>query len=91
MLIEVVYASKTKQRLCQVNIPQGGTVRHAIEASFILDEFPEIQLNEASVGIFSKKATLASLLIDGDRVEIYRPLTLQPMQKRKLLASKQKK
>lgn len=38
------------------------------------------------VGIFSQKKRLDTPLAEGDRIEIYRPLTIDPMTKRKNLS-----
>ena len=52
-------------------------------ASGILDTFEEIDLSKDRVGIFSKFATLKTVLREKDRVEIYRPLIADPKQVRK--------
>lgn len=91
MKVSVVYASKIKQYLQEIDLPEGSTIQQAIEKSALLTEFPEIFLSEAVVGIFGKKNTLSTILHSGDRVEIYRPLTIHPMQKRRRLAEIQKK
>jgi putative ubiquitin-RnfH superfamily antitoxin RatB of RatAB toxin-antitoxin module len=91
MKIEVVYASKIKQHLQEIELPENSSIQEAIEASSLLEEFPEINLNETTVGIFGKKCSLSSFVRAGDRIEIYRPLTIHPMQKRRRLAEIQKK
>lgn len=91
MKIEVAYANKTRQYLQLFEIPEGSTIQEAIKISSLLFEFPEIHLANVTVGIFSKKANLSTILHSGDRIEIYRPLTIDPMQKRRRLAEIQKK
>ena len=94
MKIDVVYASETQQRIYHLNLPEGSTVAQAIELSEVLTDFPEIDLAKNTLGIFSKKITLTTTLtklMPGDRVEIYRPLLVDPMQKRRILAEKQRK
>ena len=59
------------------------TVRAAIEASGVLNDFPDIELTRNRVGIFSKLAQLDTPLRDGDRVEIYRPLQVDPKEARR--------
>ena len=56
------------------------------ELSGILKEFPEINLQQQRVGIFSEFVELDAMLHDGDRIEIYRPLFIDPKQRRKLRA-----
>lgn len=79
--IEVSYASPQTQKLISLNVGEGSSVVHAIMQSGILDLFPEIVLKN-NVGIFSKKVPLDQPLKNGDRIEIYRPLTCSPNQAR---------
>lgn len=92
MKVEVVYASKVKQYLREIDLPAGSTIQQAIEQSSLLTELPEICLHkDIVVGIFGKKCTLSTHLQPGDRIEIYRPLIIHPMQKRKRLAEIQQR
>ncbi|MGZ5193843.1 MAG: RnfH family protein [Ramlibacter sp.] len=56
----------------------GSTVHHALQASGLAAEFAGLDVRTAAVGIWGRKARLAQPLRDGDRVEIYRPLTVDP-------------
>jgi putative ubiquitin-RnfH superfamily antitoxin RatB of RatAB toxin-antitoxin module len=76
--IEIVYALADHQTIVQLRLKSGSTVGQAISASGILQAHPEIHLQRASVGIWSKRVTLDEGLVDGDRVEIYRPLLADP-------------
>jgi hypothetical protein len=40
--------------------------------------FPDVDLGRQKVGLFGKVTTLDAVLSDGDRIEIYRPLTVDP-------------
>ena len=87
--VEVVYASPTKQRLVTLTVEQGTTAVEAVRLSNIVKDFPEIEIDNLDLGIFSQP-------LDGkwrplpheysvqnlDRIEIYRPLTIDPMQAR---------
>lgn|SRR3990167_4106588 len=84
--LEVVYLSKDKEYLFKVSILPNSTIEDAIIASGILIQCPEIDLKKNKVGVFSKLATLQKRLQSGDRVEIYRPLLIDPMQARILRA-----
>jgi len=53
-------------------------VREAIECSGLLPQFPAIDLSTHAVGIFGRIVTLDRPVSDGDRVEIYRPITADP-------------
>jgi putative ubiquitin-RnfH superfamily antitoxin RatB of RatAB toxin-antitoxin module len=76
--IEVCYARREAQTVIALALPAGATVREAIEASGIAARHAEIDVATANVGIFGKLATLDTRLTDLDRVEIYRPLIVDP-------------
>ena len=83
MIVEVAYALPDKQSLIRLEIEDGSTLKEAIEASGILESFEQIDLTKNRVGIFSKFATLDTVLREKDRVEIYRPLIADPKKARK--------
>ena len=83
MIVEVAYALAEKQSLISIEVEKGTTLKEAVEASGILDAFEEIDLSKDRVGIFSKFATLETVLREKDRVEIYRSLIADPKQVRK--------
>mgnify|MGYP000349934059 FL=1 len=87
MIVEVAYALPDKQSLVSLEVEKGATLKDAIEASGILDSFEQIDLIKDRVGIFSKFATLDTILREKDRVEIYRPLVADPKKARKERAS----
>jgi len=78
MMIGVAYATLAKQLWLNVEVPFGATVKEGIEKSGILREFVDIDLETQKVGIFGKVVKLDDTLKDGDRVEIYRPITADP-------------
>ena len=78
MNVGVVYAKATKQVWLQLDVPDGSTVQQAIEISGLLQQFPEINLSEQKVGIFGKLTKLDSIVVEGQRIEIYRPITADP-------------
>jgi len=90
MIVEVAYALPDKQSLVSLEVEKGTTLQEAIEASGILDSFEQIDLTKDRVGIFSKFATLYTVLCEKDRVEIYRPLIADPKQVRKERAAEGK-
>jgi putative ubiquitin-RnfH superfamily antitoxin RatB of RatAB toxin-antitoxin module len=90
--IEIVYATPLNQLVIPLEILEPCTVEQAILQSGILQQYPEIQLENNKVGIFSKVVPLSTLLKDCDRVEIYRPLIIDPKQARlRRVISKPKK
>ncbi len=86
--VEVVYASTTKQSLLALKVPENSSIREVIIASGILQHYPEIDLANLSVGIFSKKTSLDQIVKAGDRIELYRPLIIDPKEARKQRAQK---
>ncbi len=90
MPIEVTYASADRSWLIPLDIEEGATVQQAIITSGILEQCPDINLQTNKVGLFSKIVELDVLLRAGDRIEIYRPLILDPKEARRLRAEKAK-
>jgi hypothetical protein len=90
MIVEVTYALSDKQSLISLEVEEGTTIKEAIEASGVLDTYDQIDLTRDKVGIFSKFATLETVLREKDRVEIYRPLIADPKKIRKERAAKGK-
>ncbi len=91
MNIEVAYALENKQTLLNIEVPEGISLKQAIEDSGILALYPQIDLCKDKTGIFGKIAKLDVVLRDKDRVEIYRPLIADPKQVRKERAAQGKK
>ncbi|GLS91258.1 UPF0125 protein [Psychromonas marina] len=89
--IEVVYGLPHKQVLLSLPVPKGSTIEESIKLSGIIGHFPEIIPGEATVGIFSRPEKLDTIVKAGDRIEIYRPLTADPKEMRKLRAAKMAK
>jgi len=86
--VEVAFASPEKQLVMTVSLAVGSTVRQAIDASGVVNQFPEIDLLSMPVGIFGKICQQDFVLKSGDRVEIYRPLLQNPMDARRNRAVK---
>ncbi len=89
--VEVAYAAVDAQVIYTIAINKDSTIEEAIKASDVLDDFPEIDLKQNKVGIFSKLAKLSQLLNDKDRIEIYRQLIADPKAVRKQRALDGKK
>ncbi|OSN11265.1 RnfH family protein [Lonsdalea iberica] len=90
MRVEVVYALPERQFLRTLELNEGSTVEQAIKASGLLTLRPEIDLNINKIGIFSRPVKLDEKLQEGDRVEIYRPLTADPKELRRQRAEHSK-
>jgi putative ubiquitin-RnfH superfamily antitoxin RatB of RatAB toxin-antitoxin module len=84
----VSYALPQQEFVQPLRVAPGTTVGQAIERSGVLTSFPEINLVTQPVGIYAKKKTLDTVLREGDRVEIYRPLVADPKDSRRKRAAK---
>ena len=83
--VEVAYSPAPREvDLISVALPAGATVLHALRASRVLERHPEIDLNSQRVGIWGRAvASLSEPVRDGDRVEIYRGLRVDPKEARR--------
>jgi putative ubiquitin-RnfH superfamily antitoxin RatB of RatAB toxin-antitoxin module len=88
--VEVAYATPAKQTILSLQVSQGTTVYQAAELSGIVNEFPEIVLEDVKMGLFGKavRNPKDEVLREMDRVEIYRALTIDPMVARANRAAK---
>lgn len=84
--VEVVFATADKQALCSVSLRPGATVADAIATSRLAQRFPEQNLDTLEVGIWGTVVARDRPLNHGDRVEIYRPLAMDPREARRQLA-----
>ncbi|PTV97069.1 hypothetical protein C8J27_101177 [Rhodobacter aestuarii] len=74
MIVGVAYAKPTAQVWRHVDVPEEATAKEAIDRSGLLEQFPEIDLEENKIGVFGQICNLDRVLKEGDRVEIYRPI-----------------
>ncbi|WP_426414742.1 RnfH family protein [Aestuariirhabdus sp. LZHN29] len=87
--VEVAYATPEKQLIIPLSVPCGTTMLEAAKRSGIVDKFPEILLESASMGVFGKSEPKPAEreLVANERVEIYRPLLVDPKLVRKQRAA----
>lgn len=78
MKVSVAYAGKRKKVWLKLEVEPPMTVEQVIETSGLLQQFPEINLESQVVGIFGKKTRLDAEVEDGNRIEVYRPITADP-------------
>lgn len=86
--IEVVYALPERQVVLTLEVEPGTTVQEAVLRSGIGRYFPELDEGAAPVGIFGKRVKRETIVKDGDRLELYRPLTADPKAARMKRAQK---
>jgi putative ubiquitin-RnfH superfamily antitoxin RatB of RatAB toxin-antitoxin module len=82
--VEVAFARPDRQEIVTLEVEEGSTAVDAVKRSGIVTLFPEIDPETSSLGIFGKAIKQPSTheLRDGDRVEIYRPLKIDPKEAR---------
>jgi uncharacterized protein len=77
--ISLVYSPAPRQvREWSLELAPGSTVAQALAEGGIFEEFPGLQTTQPALGIWGKKTSLAQVLKEGDRVEIYRDLRVDP-------------
>jgi len=86
MQVEVVFALAEKQVLLLVELPAGATVGDAIDRSGLARQFPDCDLRGLQAGVWGNPADSDPPVRDGDRVELYRPLAMDPRDARRLKA-----
>ncbi len=86
--VSLCYASGPNPLLRALEVDAGTTIGQAIEQSGVLQEAPDINLVTMPVGIYGKKKTLDTVLQARDRIEIYRPLIVDPKNARRRRAKK---
>jgi putative ubiquitin-RnfH superfamily antitoxin RatB of RatAB toxin-antitoxin module len=81
--VEVVFATPDRQFLQACSVPRGSSVADAIECSKLVQEFPGLDLNSHAVGVWGKVVERSKSVQEGDRIEIYRPLPVDPRDARR--------
>jgi putative ubiquitin-RnfH superfamily antitoxin RatB of RatAB toxin-antitoxin module len=85
MRIEVVYSPAPRVvDHVELRLPAGATVEQALRESGLLERHALVLDDRLAVGVWGKRRPLGELLRDGDRVEIYRPLLVDPKEARRL-------
>ena len=84
--VEVVFALPGLQGLVVVDVAAGATAADAIKQSGLQARFPEHDLDKLPIGVWGQLVDRGYRVKDGDRVEIYRELQLDPREARRRLA-----
>ena len=85
--VEVVYALPERQWLASVELEHGSTAREAVQAAAPEEAFPELKQRHVALAIWGQQVDGAHVLRAGDRVEILRPLCIDPRAARRQLAA----
>jgi putative ubiquitin-RnfH superfamily antitoxin RatB of RatAB toxin-antitoxin module len=86
--IEVAYAEPDRQVIVALHVPAGISACEAVQRSGLLERFPGIDSRKLIIGVFGNPVSPRAPLGDGDRVEIYRPLQVDPKEARRLRAAR---
>lgn len=89
--VEVAYARPERQWLIPLTLPEGATVLDAVMQSGLPDQIPDLPPLAGHVGLHGIPVPPTQTLADGDRVEINRPLTIDPKDARRARAVKGRK
>lgn len=84
LFIQIVYGDADKQTIISLQLPENSTVADA------LDEI-KLKIEDQKLGIFGHVVMKETVLKNHDRIEIYRPLEIDPKQARLLRAKRNKK
>jgi len=83
MRIEVAYAAAERQVLVALDVDEGATVGAALRQVAGLAAFDGLNVSRMPVGVYGKRVDRSRLLRHGERIELYRPLLLDPKEARR--------
>lgn len=86
--VEVALGLPSRQAIVAVELEAGESVARAVAASGLLERFPEVDHTDLVFAVFGHRVPADALLVEGDRVEILRPLQVDPKEARRLRARK---
>lgn len=81
--VEVAFATRDRQHVVSLQLPAGSTVAEALAVVAERAPFAELDLAAMPVGVFGDRCERDRVLTEGDRVELYRPLELDPREARR--------
>lgn len=84
IVIEIAFASPQQQFLKRLRVPVGTSIYQAIKLSGVENFYPENGNTTLKIGVYGKITNPETILHQNDRVEIYRPLVIDPKEKRRL-------
>jgi len=89
--VTVVYALAERQHSVALALPAGATLAQALAASGLAARFAALQGAPPDAGIHNRACGPDTVLQDGDRVEIYRPLQIDPKEARRQRVARKRK
>ena len=88
--ISVVFALADRQEIVKLSVEQGTSVARAIELSGLARKYAHMTVQPMSCAIFSRVVELNEIVANGDRIEILRPLLIDPKENRRQVAARNK-
>ena len=86
--VEVVYALPEAADAVLVCLPESATASDALRASGLMERHASLRTGEIRLGIYGQEVPPEHRLADGDRVEVYRPLAIDPKEARRRRAAR---
>jgi uncharacterized protein len=83
IVVDVVYADAERQIVLRVEVPRNSSVSQAVDLSGIAGKLAGGAIDLHRLGVFGSKVAPDRIALDGDRIEIYRPLLIDPMEARR--------
>jgi putative ubiquitin-RnfH superfamily antitoxin RatB of RatAB toxin-antitoxin module len=91
IVVEVAYALPHRQWLIELSVPPGTTCREVLLRSGLSRECPGLDVDRLAIGVFGEVCESTRIVEEGDRVEVYRPLLIDPREQRRNRVARQKK
>ena len=88
--VSVVFAQAGSIWQQAIRLPRGSTIADALKGSGFFSDWPQLEHGNLVAGVYGQTFSLDHVLLDGDRVEIYRPLVFDPNESRRRRAAHRK-
>lgn len=85
--IEIVHALPEGYRCLELSLPAGSTVGDALSAASLAVLWPDLQWSEPALAVYGRIVGLDTRLNDFDRIELLRPLLIDPKEARRRRAA----
>ena len=89
--VSVVYALPERQSIVRVQVEKGATIEQAVERSGLMRAFPDIRSRPLSCAVFGRVVPVTQPVGAEDRIEILRPLLIDPKEHRRQAAARAKR
>ena len=87
--VELVYIHAVNEHFyVAMQVPVGTTIHALVDMLDLAAHYPEVDIHQMSCGVYGKVQPASYVLQYLDRVELYRPLTLSPLDARKIRAQR---